>query len=357
MDFVPFSEDEIVRNSEGKLEIHSPITPRENYLRAARGEDPMWIPLKSDSMNFTPRVYPDNVARAFVMEAKPYTGEKGGKDIFGLPWSFVPIAGGSMITPGTPPLMEDASQWREKVVFPDIDSWDWEASAEENREFLQNTDRAVTAWIFNGLFERLISFMEFENAAMALIDEDQKDDVKDLFQALTDFYKDLIDHFVKYFPIDAIYFHDDWGAQISPFFSIETCREMLVPYMKQITDHCHEKGLLFDFHCCGRSEALAPCMIEAGMDMWCGQPMNDKVKLYHEYGDKLFIGTHSPYGPGAAVPEDDAELEKAVADFMEPYRDLAAERPFFGMDLRPTDRTRAAFYRYGRKLLTEAKTK
>ena len=101
MDFVPFSEDEIVRNSEGKLEIHSPITPRENYLRAARGEDPMWIPLKSDSMNFTPRVYPDNVARAFVMEAKPYTGEKGGKDIFGLPWSFVPIAGGSMITPAS----------------------------------------------------------------------------------------------------------------------------------------------------------------------------------------------------------------------------------------------------------------
>lgn len=101
--------------------------------------------------------------------------------------------------------------------------------------------------------------------------------------------------------------------------------------------------------------SLTVSLVTTVVYMWCGQPMNDKVKLYHEYGDRLFIGAHSPFGPGVPVPEDDAELERRVAEFMEPYRDLAAERPFFVMDLRPTDRTRAAFYRYGRKLLTEAK--
>ena len=96
-------------------------------------------------------------------------------------------------------------------------------------------------------------------------------------------------------------------------------------------------------------------MIEAGMDAWCGQPLNDKLKLWKTYGDKLFIGVHSPYGPAHQAPEDDAEIAETVERFMEPYKDLAPQRPFFIQDLRPTDRTRAAFYRYGRKLLTQAK--
>lgn len=355
-DFVPFSESEIQKDGNGKYVLHPPISPRENYLRALYREEPMWIPQRSDCVNFTPSIYPDNVARAFVIEAQPYPGEKGGKDIFGIPWTYIPVAGGSMVAPGTPPLLEEVSQWREKVVFPDIDQWDWAGSAEANKPFFEaNKDKVIITWIFNGMFERLISFMEFENAAMALIDEDEQEDVKALFQALTDFYKKLIDHFVKYYPIDGIYMHDDWGAQQSPFFSIDTCREMLVPYLKQITEHCHKHGLFYDFHCCGKSEDLAPCMIEAGMDAWCGQPLNDKLKLWKTYGDKLFIGVHSPYGPAHQAPEDDAEIAETVERFMEPYKDFAPQRPFFIQDLRPTDRTRAAFYRYGRKLLTQAK--
>ena len=78
-----------------------------------------------------------------------------------------------MVEPGRP-FLKEVSEWREKVCFPELDRWDWEKSAEENREFL-NTDKLVTAWIFNGLFERLISFVDFEAAAVALIDEEQQD--------------------------------------------------------------------------------------------------------------------------------------------------------------------------------------
>jgi hypothetical protein len=327
------------------------ITPRENYIRAVKHQDPEWIPMKSDAINFTPQVYPDNIARAFVIEAQPYNGPVGGPDIFGIPWKFIPVAGGSMVEPGTP-FLTDISQWKEKVVFPDIDSWDWAKSAEENRGFL-NTDKLRTTWIFSGMFERLISFMDFEAAAVALIDEDQQDDVKELFQALVDFYKKLLDTFVKYYDIDAVFFHDDWGSQRAAFFSLDTCREMLVPYMKQIVDHCHRLGLLFDFHCCGKNEALVPAMIECGMDMWGGQPINNKQKLVADHGKEILIGAHDPFfGPGRSIPEDDAELYGKVEEFFAPYAADLKEKPLFIMDLRPDARVIEACRNYSHKLLT-----
>lgn len=326
-----------------------PITPRENYIRAAKHRNPLWLPMKSDSVNFAPRIYPDNVARAFVVDGMPYDGPVGGADIFGVQWKYIDIAGGSMVEPGRP-FLKEVSGWREKVCFPELDRWDWEKSAEENREFL-NTDKLVTAWIFNGLFERLISFVDFEAAAVALIDEEQQDDVKALFQELADFYKRLIDKFVEYYHVDAIFFHDDWGSQRAPFFSLDTCREMIVPYMKQIVEHCHKKNLIFDFHSCGKNEALVPAMLECGMDIWGGQPMNDKRMLVEAYGDQILIGIHCPYNQAVPAPENDEELYRQVEGFLAPYAENIKEKPFFLMDLKPDNRVREAFYKCSMKLL------
>lgn len=348
---VPFSKNEIEFNGEGGLVLHTPITPKENFRRAAAHQDFLWVPMKSDVLSFTPSIYPDNIARAMVEEAKPYNGSVGGKDIFGITWKFIPVAGGSMVEPGNP-LLSDISDWKEKVHFPDIESWDWEKSKEDNCEFVK-TDKLLETTIFNGMFERLLSFMDFENAAVALIDEDQQDDVKELFQELANFYNRLIDKFVDTYGIDAVFFHDDWGSQRAAFFSLETCREMLVPYMKQIVDHCHERNILFDFHCCGKNETLVPAMIECGMDLWGGQPLNDKRMLAETYGEKLVIGVHDPFfGPkGLQVSETEEGLREQVETFMKPYAEELARKPIFIMNLRPDPRATAAFYEYSRKIL------
>lgn len=93
-----------------------------------------------------------------------------------------------------------------------------------------------------------------------LIDEDCADDLHELLQAIADTNIRLIAAYKKYFGIDPL-FHDDWGAQLAPFFSLDTCRKMLVP-----------------------------AMVEADMDAWCGQPMCDKFALWDNYGDKIAIG-------------------------------------------------------------------
>ena len=107
---------------------------------------------------------------------------KGGLDAFGVDWEYIPVAGGSMVRPGKP-FLEDISEWREKVKLPDVDAWDWEGSRSANAELLETDDHVRVMWIFTGFFERLISLLEFENAAVVLIDEEQKEEVHGFLDA------------------------------------------------------------------------------------------------------------------------------------------------------------------------------
>ncbi len=291
-----------------------PISIKENRDLLFSGQRPMWIPSSSDLKMFCPAIIPDNVARGFIVEAnRPDPGTFGGKDFFGVEWEFVPEVNGSMVRPGKP-FLENIEDWEEKIVFPDLSQYDWEGCAQRNKDYLEGN--LIQLWIMNGMFERLISFMEFEGAAMALIDEDQQEYVHGLFSRLCDFYDELIGYYAKYFHPYSIHFHDDWGSQRAPFFSLDTCREMLVPYMKRVVESCHKRGILFDFHCCGQVELLVPAMIEYGADSWGGQPMNDRKMLVAKYGDRFVFGVP---GPEISPEATDEQIEALADQFMADY--------------------------------------
>lgn len=242
---------------------------------------------------FIPYVIPDNVARAFVMDATsdPKVQPTGGKDMFGIEWEYVPTAGGSMVRPGHP-TVEDANDLESIIKWPDINSWDWEGCRKKNEALLASyKGKCINTWFFNGFYERLISMMDFENAVISLIDEDQQDAINAFFEKLTDLYIDIIDKMVEYFPeIDVYYVHDDWGSQKSSFFSPATAEEMIVPHMKRFTDHIHSKGKYCHLHSCGCLMNQVENFIKAGWDAWDPQPMNDSIALYEKYGDQIIIG-------------------------------------------------------------------
>ena len=157
--------------------------------------------------------------------------------MFGIEWEYIPAAGGSMVRPGKP-FLEDANEWKEKVVWPDVDSWDWEGSAKANNGIYLKDDKFNVCWFLNGWYERLISFMDFEGAILALVDEDQKDAVKEFFDKLSDLYIKIFDKFCTYFPqIDAFCIHDDWGSQKSAS-STRSCRWDDSPHMKRSPITC-----------------------------------------------------------------------------------------------------------------------
>ena len=285
-----------------------PVTPKEAVI-AAYNRKPIWQITGSEQQMFAPSVNPDNVARAFVIEGQWVQPQMGPvPDMFGVEWEFVPKVGGSMVRPGKP-LLEDANEWYDKVKFPDIDSWDWEGAAKLNQGFL-SAPNYIICWFLNGWYERLISFMEFEGAALALIDEDQKQAVKDLFDKLSDFYIKLLDKYLTYFPqIDGFCIHDDWGSQRETFFAPDVVTEMIVPYMRRVNDFLHSKGKFTDLHSCGMALKQIPNMIAAGWDSWSGQPMNDTQKIYELYGDKMLIGVI----PDAIDPNASEEEQRAAA--------------------------------------------
>ena len=293
-----------------------PVKPKEAY-KSMMSRKPLWQITGVESKLFTPTHLPDNVARALVFEEAKFDNmtDGGGKDMFGMDWEFIPQAGGSMIRPGKP-FLEDANEWRDKLVWPDIDKWDWDSAAKRNNETYLATDNYNNCWFQTGWYERLISFMDFEGAIMAMVDEDQKDAVKDLFDNLSDLYIKIFDKFIACFPnIDGFYIHDDWGSQKETFFSPAVAAEMIVPYMRKVTDHLHLKGKCCELHSCGQLLKQIPNMIEAGWDAWGGQAMNDTHKIHELYGDKIMIGVMpEPYDAASATEKEQRAAARAYAD-------------------------------------------
>ena len=302
-------------------ERKTPITPKENF-EAMLHNAPHWQPSIYDYMYLFPKCVPDNPAKGNVSDEKLPAEQLGGKDMFGIEWEYVAEIGGSTVRPGTP-LLEDANDWPDKVVFPTkevIDSWDWEECKRNAEKGL----REPYLWepvICTGWFERLISFMDFAEAAVAIIDEDQQEAIKDLFQHLSDLYIMLIDKYMEVFPgkIGAVCLHDDWGHQRGIFFSPDTVREMIVPYMKQVTDYCHSKGLYTECHSCGKIDTLLPCYIEAGFDMLECQPLIDFAKAVPLYGDRLKMHVTPDVPKPGATEEEYRAAARAFIDLVCSY--------------------------------------
>jgi hypothetical protein len=292
-----------------------PATRKEGY-RALMERKPLWQITNVETKIFTPGIYPDNVARGFVFQQNFLDPSKyGGPDIFGIEWEYVAVTGGSIVRPGKP-FMSDANEWKTRLKWPDVDAWDWEGSAKENEAYL-NDGTMVMHWIMNGYFERLISFMDFEEAAVAMIDEDQQDAVKELYERLTDLYIKIVDKHVDYYHAEAFTVHDDWGSQMAPFFSPEVTAELIVPAMRRLTDHIHKRGAIADLHSCGHIEQQVPNMIAAGWDSWSGMAMNDTQGLYERYGDRIVLGVVPDQFDPANTPED--QQRAAAREFVKKF--------------------------------------
>lgn len=275
--------------SEGQARYNTPITARENFMRFARRKNPLWIPGSGDTIEIMPLFIPEVGVRGMVSDTLPFNPEKdaGGKDMFGIEWVYVHQVGGSTVKPGNP-VLEDIQCWKEKIQAPDITKWEWTEASERLKPYYSSS-RANKTTIYTGFFERLISFMDFADAAVALIDEDQKPYVNEIFDMLVGVYEKMLEYLRRYLNIDVVTFHDDWGSQRAPFFSLNTCMEMIVPYLKRVADKAHSLGMVIDLHSCGMNEPLVPAMIASGVDMWSGQNLNDWEKISEAYGDQIIL--------------------------------------------------------------------
>jgi hypothetical protein len=294
-----------------------PCSHRENYDANMRGEG-HWVPTANDIIWFCPEVLPDNPAKGNVHEAVPFPRERlGGRDMFGIEWTYQADIGGSTVRPGSPALA-DVNDWRDAISFPDVGAWRWRESVERNTAYLRDSGRSVNTVICTGWFERLISFMDFAEAAKTMIDRKRRAALSGLMEALTDLYIEIIGHFLKNFPglIHGVTVHDDWGNQNGLTLGEKTIREVLLSPIKRIVDHVHSLGLYADIHCCGKIDRLIPVLHEIGFDRLENQPLVDRDDFYRNWGRVMSMS----YTPDA-LPDDpgDDDCRRAARDFVDRY--------------------------------------
>lgn len=306
---------------------YRPIPVYENFkMLFFDRKTPYWIPecgwFLCDVNEFRPRQHPDNLANHqaidggdvvdYQAQGKVYNGW------FDLPLEWEAASMGATVRPGNP-MLTDMNEWKTKLKMPNLDDLDWKAMEEMNREYLA-TDKANQLGIQFGLWERMMNLMGVDNAAMALLDEDQEDAVHEFLDCLSDIYVDYITRVSKIGRIDSVMLHDDWGTANGPFFSLEVCRAFFVPPMKKIVDCCHRLGIVYEHHCCGNATKLVPAMIECGTDYWFPQPsINNLDQLIADYKDApITFAVGSPFLPKGTSEE---EVREMAAAWVKKYRD------------------------------------
>ncbi len=322
--FVPF-----YRMRKSGITMKNPIYPRpidirDNWKLFFEGKTPYWIPVWGNEKTiFSPRCVPDNVINRFVQDGGPdmeYDAVTAvwHSDWFDMDWVWVEEVFGMTVKPGEPKI-PDITHWEDYVQMPDLDAIDWDQVAVQNKAFL-SADKLNQLDFQCGLWERLMALMDVAEACIALVDEDLQPGVHRFFDAYSDFIIDFIGRLTKVCHLDSILIHDDWAHQNGPFFSLETAREMLVPYTKKIVDYCHSLGLIYEIHSCGACELLVPAFIETGADIWGGQTsLNDMAKYAQDYKDSGFAFPVPT--PDVAEDAPEVEVRAAAKAWVEKYKD------------------------------------
>ena len=325
-------EDIRLRNDRGECIVpdtdrfYRPIPVYENFKMLFRGETPYWIPNNGwffcDTQEFRPRQGKDCRAHHQCLDGGPlidYTKiPKLQRGWFNLPLEWEPLSCGATVRPGNPTL-EDMNDWKEVLQWPSLEEIDFDEMKRMNETYL-GTDRINQLGIHLGFWERMMCLMDVSNAAIALMDEDQEYAVQSFLDKLSDFYCDYITRVSKIGRIDSVMIHDDWGTNNSAFFSLDTARKFFVAPTKKVVDTCHSLNIIYEHHCCGKAQALAPAMVECGTDYWFPQStINDVDKLIEDFkNDHLTFAVGNPILPQGSSEE---EVRKIAKEFVDKYKD------------------------------------
>ena len=240
-------------------------------------------------------VQPQDMFMAFTpgehnMGGEMVNGVRVGKDWFGCSWSEFgdsPLDGAT-ITPGTQRL-EDLEDFASVIPTAEqVRAFDWEGYTKQALANFDRENQVLQVRSLVGFFERMHCLIGFEDALCAFYEEPET--VHEFFQAMLEYKKEVATCVAKYMKPEIIIFDDDYGTMRSTFLSPEMWRSFFPQYWKELVDHVHSLGMMFELHSCGYITPLVGDFVAAGMDIL--QPLqtnNDLRYIKENYGKDLIL--------------------------------------------------------------------
>lgn len=288
------------------------LSPKENALEVINWGNPEYVPC-------TPLVNPMLVGASLLTE-EPFGG---GTDCYGVRWE---VNSAGAIPAHDRQIYESAADWEDFLHLPDPDSFDFKAAAERD---LQNVDRdkqLVNVLFPCGLFERMVTFLGFENTLCDLLLEQEA--CKDFFDKVSSFKAAVIERAIDAYQPDVVTYADDMATARAPFMSIEVYREVIKPFHRRIADAITGKGVIYSQHICGKAEDFLDDFVEMGCRMWSSvQIMNDVKGIQEKYRGKLVLegGWDTAGRPGQV----DSTYEECLAEAIRCINEYGPAKGYF----------------------------
>jgi hypothetical protein len=278
------------------------MTPKENYLRVLRHDNPEWVPLGHE-------------CSCWIQPPVTERPNRAGPDAFGVLWAYEEGAEGGTFPAHGGNTITDLGAWRQQITVPNVDGMDWSGLAKVAAE-IDRGKSLVLGFVEMGLFERSYLLLGMEEALVAYLTQPEL--MYDLLGALADYKIRLIERFHEVAGLDILWYGDDWGNQRSLFVPPATWRQVIRPHTQRIYDCAKARGILVDQHSCGKIDKIFGDLVEMGATCWnpC-QPCNDLAGLKRKYGGRIAFcgGIDSQFvlhRPGVTPEQVRAEVRKRI---------------------------------------------
>lgn len=283
------------------------MTPKENLMETINWGHPEYVPMTAESIA---------IVGWRCFEGLEYCAAADGYDGFGVHW-VVNAAGYMHDTSQL--LLEDVSEWRDKVHFPDLDQVDFAEAARMELETIDRSQKAVAFYGESGINERLVSLIGWENLLCALITDPEE--VMAFYDAMADWKIKEFQKINETYKPDIYVYFDEMSAANGLLISPETYRKVIKPAAAKFAKAITDAGVKLFMHGSGKVQDLLEDWVDIGASAWhAANITNDLRDVQRRFKGRLVVmGGWDYQGSVSKVGASVEELKQEVRRVMNDY--------------------------------------